>query len=274
MLQRALTFLAVVLIVKITVSVLLGYRDYLPPNFDNDFLSGREAYFFGAYRWAFYAHLFAGPASLVLGLILVSERLRLRWPKWHRSLGKVQAAIVLWLTPSGLWMAWYAQTGFVATIGFFLLAIATGICVLLGWRAAVKRRFIEHRRWMMRCFLLLCSAVVLRMIGGLVTVTGIGVAWGYPLASWASWLVPLAAFECAEVLRRRARRNDIHSGAPSATAATVLALPAMEILKSSQLSSHLPFSSYEARHVFESSSESIAALCESSPRQLPASNFT
>ena len=45
----------------------------------------------------------------------------------------MQAGVVLLLlAPSGLWMAYYAQTGTVAGIGFALLAIATGTCVLLG----------------------------------------------------------------------------------------------------------------------------------------------
>ena len=188
---------------------MLGYRDYIPPNFDSDFLSGRQSYFAGAYQWAFYADIVSGPVSLILGLILISEPFRTRFPKWHRSMGKVQAGVVLLLlAPSGLWMAYYAQTGTVAGIGFSLLAIATGMCVLAGWRSAVKRRFAEHRRWMLRCFLLLCSAVIVRIIGGLATVAAVEDSWIYPLTAWGSWLVPLAAFELTGAIRRRLRRAD------------------------------------------------------------------
>jgi hypothetical protein len=84
-----------------------------------------------------------------------------------------------------------------AASGFALLAVATGACAFFGWRAAVQRRFADHRQWMLRCYLLLCSAVVLRLIGGLASVTHIGGEWSYPLAAWASWLVPLAGFEMA-----------------------------------------------------------------------------
>jgi len=167
-LERVLMCLVVVLILKVTFSVVLGYRSYFPPDFRSDFLRGRQPYFYGPYSAAFYAHIVAGPTTLILGLVLISEAFRNRFPTWHRSLGKAQAAIVLLvLVPSGLWMARYAETGRIATIGFSSLGIVTGTCVLMGWRAAVRRQFIEHRRWMMRCFLLLCSAVVLRVIGGL-----------------------------------------------------------------------------------------------------------
>ena len=58
-LSRVLASLAVLLICKVTLSVVIGYRHYLPPNFDSDFLQGRQAYFWGAYSGAFYMHLVA-----------------------------------------------------------------------------------------------------------------------------------------------------------------------------------------------------------------------
>ncbi len=202
--SRVLTFLTAALVVKVSASVVLGYRDYLPPNFEADFLRGRETYFWGAYGWAFYAHLASGPATLLLGTLLVSERFR-RWtPRWHRRLGRVQvASILLLVAPSGLWMAWYAMTGRIAALGLGSLAIATAVCVLLGWRAAVQRRFAAHERWMWRTYLLLVSAVVIRLIGGLADVVGFSELWLYPLSCWASWLVPLLVYELL-LLRRAA----------------------------------------------------------------------
>ena len=195
-LQRILKLLVCVLICRVIIGVFLGYRDYMPPNFESDFLQGREPHFFGSYRWAFYTHITSGPCSLILGMILVSKQFRLRFAKWHRYLGRMQVACVLLLvTPSGLWMAWYAETGTIAGTGFATLAIVTGMCVALGWRSAVKRRFAEHQRWMLRCFILLCSAVVLRVIGGLTIVAGVESEWAYPLAAWISWLLPLMAYE-------------------------------------------------------------------------------
>lgn len=206
-LKRALTLLTAALIVKVTVVVILGYRNYLPPNFESDFLRGREDSFFGSYQWAFYPHIASGPASLILGIVLVSNTFRSRFPHRHRQLGKIQTVCVLLLVaPSGLWMAYYAAAGPIAAVGFAILAVLTGTCVALGWRAAVRRRFAEHRRWMSRTFLLLCSAVVIRMLGGLATVIGVQSPWFDPIASWASWLVPLAVFEVIALSNRRTTR--------------------------------------------------------------------
>jgi hypothetical protein len=201
---RLFVFLAGVLILKVTTNVVSGYHDYFPPNFASDFLRGRERHFFGVYQWAFYTHILSGPASLILGLMLIAERSRARFRRWHRYLGRLQVVgILLFVTPSGLGMAYHAAAGPIAAVGLAALAIATAICVSLGALAAVTRRFADHRRWMWRCYLLLCSAVVLRLIGGLATVTGVSAPWVDPLATWMSWLVPLTAFEFRERTRRK-----------------------------------------------------------------------
>jgi hypothetical protein len=203
-LPRVLRALAAILIAKVTLSVLVEYRDYFPPNFGSDFLRGREPYFWGPYQWAFFAHLVSGPASLILGVVLASDRFRNDVPIWHRRLGRIQVGcVLLLLTPSGLWMAWYAATGAVAAAGLGSLAVATAACVALGWRAAVARRFADHRRWMGRTFVLLCSAVVIRMIGGLATIAHLDATWLYPVSTWASWLVPLVVFESWQFLELR-----------------------------------------------------------------------
>ena len=150
-LQKSLKLLTTLLIIKIIMAVLLSYRDYMPPNFDRGFLIDRDPYFFGSYQWAFYVHVTSGPLSLILGLILLNKSARLRFPKWHRILGRVQTANVLLLVaPSELWMSHYAESGLVAGLGFGTLSIVTGLSVALGWRAAVQIRFQAHQIWMER----------------------------------------------------------------------------------------------------------------------------
>jgi hypothetical protein len=195
-LARVLAMLAVLLVCKVTVSIVIGYRHYLPPSFESEFLLGRESYFWGPYAGAFYVHLVSGPITLVLGTLLVSGPFRRAAPVWHQRLGRLQGlCVLLFLTPSGLWMAWYAATGTLAAAGLGSLAIATAACVVLGWKADIERRFDDHRIWMGRTYMLLISAVVIRMIGGLATVAGLDALWLYPLSTWASWLVPLAVYE-------------------------------------------------------------------------------
>lgn len=137
---RVVQTLACLLVVKTTLAIVLGYRDYFPPNFYSDFLHGRDGYFFGLYRWAFYVHIVTGPFTLLAGMVLLSSSLRRRFPQWHRCLGRVQGVCVIFLlAPSGLWMAWYAESGWVAGLSFATLSVATVFC------AAVRRRVGKQR---------------------------------------------------------------------------------------------------------------------------------
>ncbi len=109
-LQQLVKWLILLLILKVVSSVVLGYVDYFPPNFQASFLLGREAYFYGSYQFAFYPHLIAGPLSIVLGMLLLNNQLRRRFPGWHRLGGRIQVVNVLGVVvPSGLWMACLRQ---------------------------------------------------------------------------------------------------------------------------------------------------------------------
>lgn len=196
LLRQTLHLLVILLILKVVAGVVLTSGDYMPPRFESGFLNGRDSYFWNGYHLAFYTHVISGPCSLLLGLVLLSESFRRRFLSWHRRLGRVQVVCVLAaVLPSGLWMAFHADGGAVAGVGFGTLAIVTVFCVLLGWRSAVDRRLAEHRLWMVRVYVLLCSAVVLRLTSGLATVTQVEGDWIYPMAAWTSWLVPLAFLE-------------------------------------------------------------------------------
>ncbi len=190
-----LTLAVAVLIVRVTVEVVAGYVNYFPPNFSSDFLQGREAYF-SRYQWAFYPHIVTGPLALFAGLVLMSDRFRMRFPRWHRWLGRAHVTNVLLIVlPSGFVMGFDAAAGTSAVISFVLLTAITAFCTAMGWRTAMQRRFAIHRRWMQRSYLLLCSAVVLRILGGLGTVFEVPWQWFDPAITWASWVAPLLLFE-------------------------------------------------------------------------------
>lgn len=185
-----------ILIVRVTAAIVSNYTDYLPPNFESDFLHGRRSYFFDGYQIPFYVHIASSPIALVVGLPLISRRFLKRWPCYHRTLGKLQVANVLLLVaPSGLWMAAYAEGGLIGKTAFATLALTTAVSAWVGWRLAVRRRFRQHQHWMMRCYLLLCSAVVLRIMGGMATIFEWHSGTSYQIASWISWLLPWACYE-------------------------------------------------------------------------------
>ena len=91
--------------------------------------------------------------------------------------------------------------GWPAGLSFLLLAVATASCAIVGVVHARRGHYDRHRRWMLRSYVLICSAVALRLISGtagLVAVPNAEAA--YVVAAWSSWLLPLAAYEIVERL--------------------------------------------------------------------------
>jgi uncharacterized membrane protein len=201
-LATVLRWLAVVLILRVLVTILANYPDYFPPDFDSLFLQGRESTFAGSYQIAFYIHIVSGPFVLVNGLILLGERVRRRYGGLHRVLGRVQVGVLLvFVLPSSVVMSRHAFGGWPAGLSFLLLSAATAVCAIAGVVHARRGRYDRHRRWMVRSYVLICSAVVLRLVSGAAGLVGVPSPEGaYIVAAWVSWLVPLAAFEIVERL--------------------------------------------------------------------------
>ena len=103
------------------------------------------------------------------------------------------------MLPSSVVMSRHAFGGWPAGLSFLLLSAVTAICALAGVVYARRHRYDRHRRWMLRCYVLICSAVALRQISGAASLVGVPSPEGaYIVAAWSSWLLPLAAYEIVE----------------------------------------------------------------------------
>lgn len=196
-LLKLLTLAVVVLILRVLVSILANYPDYFPPNFDSLFLQGRERTFFGVYRVAFYIHIISAPFVLLNGLYLISVFSRRQRFKYHRLLGWIQVILMLGLfLPSSIVMSQQAFAGWLAGLSFFVLSGVTAFCLVVGVVYASRKKFHSHAIWMTRTYVLMCSAISLRLISGAVSLLGVTHAeTAYILAAWSSWLIPLGVHE-------------------------------------------------------------------------------
>lgn len=96
-------------------------------------------------------------------------------------------------------MSRHAFAGWPAGLSFLLLWAATAICAVIGVVHARRCRFASHRRWMLRSFVLICSAILLRLISGTAGLLGMpNPEQAYIFAAWTSWLLPLTVYEIVE----------------------------------------------------------------------------
>ena len=182
------------LTITVGAGILANYSSYFPPDFESDFLFGRGDYFWGWYSTAFYFHIVFSPLALLTGLLGFSNKLLKKTPAIHRLLGRIYVySTLLVVVPSGMVIAIKSYGGTGPAISFFVLGIVTWVTTLLGLVQAIRRNFKSHQLWMTRSFLLMFSAVVLRMNEQFLK--GFDPETAYQFNSWASWLPVLLCFE-------------------------------------------------------------------------------
>ena len=201
-LKLVLAVAVIALIVRVLVVILMEYRFYFPPDFDQSFfLAGRRPTFAGWYSIGFYAHITSGPIAIVLVVAMLVTGQTQRFKTLHRLSGRVLVLItVLAVCPGGLMMATRSQAGPIAGWGFAALAVCTAVSVCLTAYLAIQKHFNSHSRWAWRSGILLCSPILLRLGTGLFYVTGVESLNTYRFLAWGSWLLPLLVFEALQMI--------------------------------------------------------------------------
>ena len=99
-------------------------------------------------------HIFSITVFGVLGAFQFAPGIRRRWPRWHRSAGRVLAPAGLIAALTGFWMTLFyppgAQDGDVLFAMRLVFGSAMAVSLLLGMDAIRRRRFAEHGAWMIR----------------------------------------------------------------------------------------------------------------------------
>lgn len=195
---RNLLVLQCILIgIVIWLGILQRYVFYFPARFDVGFLSDKADRFYSTlYGLGFYVHVVSSPIALLVGFPLLFQAVVQRMPRVHRALGRVYVGLVLaMVVPGGLIMALGTTWGWNVTLCFVLLAIVTWVCTFQAVREARARRFQSHKVWVHRSYALMCSAIVLRVLGIAIHTLGGTELISYNVYAWLSWLLPLFALE-------------------------------------------------------------------------------
>jgi|GEM_PF-1164634 len=154
------------LLIVIGIAGLIFYSSlrYVNPSFENGYLSGNNLPFFSLFRFGLIIHLFVAPFLILSSSILLFFKLETKNPNLHRLIGRSTIYLgILFLVPSGLILSYYAIGGFMGQLLFFSLTILTFISLVRALFAAKNRDFKMHRKWVIRFYILLTSAIWLRL---------------------------------------------------------------------------------------------------------------
>jgi len=121
------------------------------------------------FRWWLLPHGVAGACAVFLGPLQFSDRIRQRYTKLHRVIGRIYIAGALIAAPLGVYIQYFEERmggprsfTFAALVDAILLMLTTAIA--LGFIRS--GRIQQHRQWMTRSFAVALVFVEVRVVAG------------------------------------------------------------------------------------------------------------
>lgn len=117
---------------------------------------------------AFYLHLGFGAIVTIIAIPLFFSKLIPFKALLHKRLGKIYIGSILFVSgPTGLYLAFFAEGGKFATIGFVFMAMAWMIPTYVSFERIIKGDIQGHYNWMIRSYCMTLSGVTLRLFSPL-----------------------------------------------------------------------------------------------------------
>lgn len=155
-----------------------------------------------------FLHMLGGTVMLVLGALNLYVGSTRRLFRFHRAIGysyliggALGAAAALLLALANVHGKFVDPFAFdlmkVSDLGWALaaLSVAWMLTATMALRAAINRRFDNHREWMIRSYVLVWSFVLCRLTAKVPTLAVLGELGDGAALGWLSWLIPLAIAE-------------------------------------------------------------------------------
>jgi uncharacterized membrane protein len=119
---------------------------------------------FEPFKWWLLPHGLFGACVLLLAPLQFSDRLRRRFTRFHRIVGRIYVVGAFGLAPLGVYLQYFQERmgmprsfTILALVDAVMLIVTTGIAFLFAY----KRKIAQHRQWVTRSY-----AVALVFIGG------------------------------------------------------------------------------------------------------------
>ncbi len=121
------------------------------------------------FRWWLLPHGLAGACAILLGPLQFSDRLRARFTKFHRVVGRIYVASALIVAPLGAYIQYFEERmggprsfSIAALVDAILLMLTTAIAFAFILNGKVQ----QHRQWMTRSFAVALVFLEVRVVAG------------------------------------------------------------------------------------------------------------
>lgn len=195
-------WIVVILLAIRLVAIALAYFSF---DTDYEFLLLKQDLLHNmTWKVAFYLHLVGGVAAIITGTLAFFTQ----WIKpssgTHKILGKIYFIAIMFIGgPTGLYLGFYAEAGYLATIGFIGMSVAWMLPTFISVQRITKGDIVGHHKWMIRSYALTLSGVTLRIM------TPLGIhflGWGYDttfiITAYIPWMFNWGLAEAVIYLKR------------------------------------------------------------------------
>jgi len=122
------------------------------------------------FRWWLLPHGLAGASAILLGPLQFSDRLRQRFTKFHRVVGRIYIFGALVAAPLGAYIQ-YFQERMGGPRSFSVAAVVDAVMLMgttsIAFAFILNGKVQQHRQWMTRSFAVALVFLEVRVVGGL-----------------------------------------------------------------------------------------------------------
>lgn len=148
-------------------------------------------YFFSRVIWVF-PHIVLGIIATIIGPFQFIPRIRNKYLKTHRQLGRVYIISTVLSGISGLYMAVTSDVSLTYAVGLFMLGVTWVTSSTLAFISIKNKKVDLHKDWMIRSYVITLAFVSFRFVEDILMALEIGTQVEVlTLMSWACWAIPL-----------------------------------------------------------------------------------
>ncbi|NNJ89797.1 MAG: DUF2306 domain-containing protein [Eudoraea sp.] len=188
-----------------TMAISIGLYPLIYFVIDREFglLASKSDALLGNVIWntGFYGHILFGGLALLIGWAQFSKKFRNSNLQRHRVIGKIYMIAVLISGSCGIYIAFYATGGLVASIGFICLGVIWLYTTSMAYKAARNKDIDLHQGFMIYSYALCFAAVTLRIWLPTLTYFLGDFTIAYRIVAWLCW-VPNVVFAFFWVRRK------------------------------------------------------------------------
>ncbi len=137
---------------------------------------------------SFFIHVIVGGLPLLLGWTQFIPKLRAKFPKVHRFIGKIYVVTFLITALSGFCISFYATGGLIPALGFGCVAVIAFYTTLKAYLDIRKGDVINHQKMMIYSYSCCFASVTLRLWQPILFVIFKDFEIFYPIVAWLAWL--------------------------------------------------------------------------------------